>query len=96
MCMASAPGFGASDAPQSVGISGVRAQVVSAALGEVWIRWKNTYRYAPEDRMRKEVKRLGLDQGIKGDALKEMARVVIENALVVVNKGSYQWKRKKR
>jgi hypothetical protein len=44
--------------------------------------------------MRKEVKRLGLEQGIKGDALKETARVVIENALVVVNKGKYQWKRK--
>jgi HEPN domain-containing protein len=69
-------------------------KAVSAALGEVWTRWKNNYRYAPEGRMRKEVKRLGLEQGIKGDALKETARVVIENALVVVNKGKYQWKRK--
>jgi hypothetical protein len=68
-------------------------QVVSAALGEVWARWKNNYRYAPEERMRKEVRRLRLDQGIKGDLLKETARVAIENALVVVNKGTYQWKK---
>jgi HEPN domain-containing protein len=69
-------------------------QTVSAALGEVWARWKNNYRYAPEERMRKEVRRLRLDQGVKGDVLKETARVAIENALVVVNKGKYQWKMK--
>lgn len=69
-------------------------QIVSVALGEVWARWKNNYRYAPEEGMRKELKRLKLDRGIKGDALKETARVTIENALIVVNKGTFQWKNK--
>jgi HEPN domain-containing protein len=75
-------------------VGGKQRKAVSAALGEVWMRWKNSYRYAPAERMRKEISRLRLDQGIKGDALKETARVAIENALVVVNKGRYQWKKK--
>jgi len=68
-------------------------QSISAALGEVWARWKNNYRYAPDPRLRAEVKRLQLDRGIKGDALKENARVSLENALVIVNKGTFQWKK---
>ena len=33
-------------------------------------------------------------RGIKGDALKENARVALENALTLVNKGTFQWKKK--
>ena len=69
-------------------------QTISAALGEVWSRWKNNYRYIPDPRLRKEFKRLELDRGIRGDALKENARVALENAMIVVNKGTFQWKKK--
>lgn len=69
-------------------------QSLSAALGEVWARWKNNYRYAPDPRLRSEVKRLQLDRGIKGDVLKENARISLEHALVIVNKGTFQWKKK--
>ncbi|MBI4955736.1 MAG: hypothetical protein HY908_27200 [Myxococcales bacterium] len=69
-------------------------EAMSAALGEVWARWKNTYRYAPQARLRRELKRLDLDRGIRGDALKENARVALENALTIVNKGTFQWKTK--
>lgn len=65
---------------------------ISAALGVVWARWKNNYRYLGEDRLRSEQKKLGLDRGIKGDPLKENARQTLENALKVVNKGVYKWK----
>ena len=69
-------------------------QAISAALGEVWTRWKNNYRYVGDDRLRSELKRLQLDRGIKGDALKENARMVLENAFTIVNKGTFQWKKK--
>jgi len=69
-------------------------QTISAALGEVWARWKNNYRYVADARLRSEIKRLQLDRGIKGDALKENARVAIENAFTIVNKGTFQWKKK--
>lgn len=69
-------------------------EAISAALGEVWARWKNNYRYAPAVRLRRELKRLDLDRGIRGDALKDNARVALENALTIVNKGTYQWKTK--
>lgn len=69
-------------------------QAISAALGEVWARWKNNYRYVGDIRLRSEIKRLQLDRGIKGDALKENARMALENALTIVNKGTFQWKKK--
>ena len=69
-------------------------EAVSAALGEVWARWKNNYRYVGDRRLRSEIKRLQLDRGIKGDALKENARVAIESAYTLVNKGTVQWKKK--
>jgi HEPN domain-containing protein len=64
---------------------------MSIALGEVWSRWKNNYRYLAEKRLRNEYKRLQLDRGIKGDFLKENSRMILENALMIVNKGVYQW-----
>ena len=69
-------------------------QAISAALGEVWARWKNNYRYVGDSRLRSEIKRLELDRGIKGDTLKENARMALENALTIVNKGTFQWKKK--
>jgi hypothetical protein len=67
---------------------------ISAALGEVWARWKNNYRYATDARLRAEIKRLQLDRGVKGDALRHSARTALDNALTVVNKGTAQWKKK--
>ena len=69
-------------------------QSISAALGEVWVRWKNNYRYVAERRLRSEIKRLQLDRGIKGDPLKENARVALENGFTIVSKGTFQWKKK--
>jgi hypothetical protein len=69
-------------------------QASAAALGEVWARWKNNYRYVGDSRLRSEIKRLELDRGIKGDTLKENARMALENALTIVNKGTFQWKKK--
>lgn len=64
---------------------------IAVALGEVWARWRNNYRYASDRRIRSDLKRRKLDRGIKGDALKENARIALEYALAIVNKGRFQW-----
>ncbi len=66
---------------------------LNAVLGEVWERWRNNYRYVPEDRLRKEFQQRKLDRGIKGVFLKENARVTLENAITIVNQGAIKWKK---
>ena len=51
-----------------------------AWLGEVWMRWKNNYRFVSDDRLRAEFRKLGHNRGIRGDSLKENSRVVVESA----------------
>jgi len=69
-----------------------RKKEVSAALGDVWARWKNEYRYASDRRLLGDLKDRGLTAGIRGDQLKENARIVIERAYELVNVGVAQWK----
>jgi hypothetical protein len=69
-------------------------ETIASHLGTVWARWKNNYRYLGEDRLRTEIRQLHLDRGLKGDALKENARMTLESALAIVNKGTFQWKKK--
>ena len=71
-----------------------QSQRASLALGEVWRRWKNTYRFASLHRLDGELRRRGLHRGIRGNALKENARVTLENAFVIVNEGTRQWQRR--
>jgi len=66
-------------------------QDVSAWLGTVWARWKNSYRYASDDRLRTEFKGLKHDRGVKGDPLKENSRMVIEAALQLRTLGEKRW-----
>ena len=68
-----------------------RKREVSAALGEVWARWKNEYRYASDRRLLGDLKTRRLTAGIKGDQLKESARIVIENAYELINVGVARW-----
>jgi hypothetical protein len=69
-----------------------RAREVSAALGDVWARWKNEYRYASDKRLLSDLKRRGLTERIKGDQLKKNARIVVEQALDLINVGAERWK----
>ena len=70
-------------------------RAIGAWLGEVWSKWKNDYRYASDDRLRSEFKRLKQDRGITGDCLKENSRRVVEAALQIQTKGELQWNSKK-
>ncbi len=66
-----------------------------AWLGDVWMRWKNNYRFASDDRMRAQFKRLGHDRGVKGDFLKENSRIVVESAYKLRTLGARRWHSKK-
>ncbi len=62
-----------------------------AWLGDVWTRWKNNYRFASDDRIRSEFKKLGHDRGIKGNFLKENSRVIVEAAYQLRTLGEKRW-----
>ena len=65
---------------------------VGAWLGEVWVRWKNNYRFASDDRLRSELKHLGHRVGIKGGFLKENSRIVVESAYQQWTLGERRWR----
>ena len=67
----------------------------NAWLGEVWVRWKNNYRFASDDRLRTQFKKLRLNRGIKGDFLKENSRIVVESAYHLRKLGAKRWHSKK-
>ena len=63
-------------------------------LGDVWMRWKNNYRFASDDRMRAEFQKLGHHRGIKGDFLKENSRIVVDSAYELWTLGEKRWRSK--
>ena len=66
-----------------------------AWLGDIWTRWKNNYRFASDDRLRSEFRKLGHNRGIKGDFLKENSRIVVESAYQLRTLGEKRWHSKK-
>lgn len=69
---------------------------IGAALGNIWSRWKNNYRYASEELIRAELKKLKLDRGIKGDWLKFNSMTVLDSALTILSIGIKKWKTLKK
>jgi len=72
----------------------------NAWLGDVWVRWKNNYRFASDDRlrtqfMRTQFKKLRLNRGFKGDFLKANSRIVVESAYQLRTLGEKRWRSKK-
>lgn len=67
----------------------------TAWLGNVWTRWKNSYRFAADERIRTEFRRLGHNRGIKGDFLKENSRIVVESAYQLRTLGERRCRSKK-
>ncbi len=88
------------DLPELLRASGLEGFVpegqkrqVGAALGDIWTRWKNDYRYAPLERLKTSFRKSGLFVKIKGDAFKENARVAVESSLKIVGIGDARWAR---
>jgi len=63
------------------------------AVNEIYRIWANNYRFAAEDRLRSHLKKLTGYQKIKGDYLKEQARLFLNSAQQFVDKGVMLWQR---
>ena len=66
---------------------GAQFRRVTSAVAEVWSRWKNNHRYVSPLGLRRELVRDGLHRGIRGDILKENARLSLTHAVFVVKAG---------
>lgn len=65
----------------------------NSAIASVNFRWANDFRYRCDANLRKYLKRIGADRGIKGNLLKENARRSKDAALTFVRIGVKAWKR---
>ena len=68
-----------------------RRREVAAALGDVWVRWKNDYRYASSELLSAALRRRGLFDKIKGNQLKANARTTLDKSLELVGIGAARW-----
>jgi hypothetical protein len=68
-----------------------RRPEVAAALGDVWIRWKNDYRYTSATRLSRALRKHGLFDGVRGNQLKANAAVILEKSLELVSIGAARW-----
>ena len=68
-----------------------RAQL-AAALGDIWARWKNDYRYASSARLSSALRKRGLFEGVRGDQLKANSAAALESSLEIVSVGEARWK----
>jgi len=69
---------------------------INVCLGNVWDRWKNSYRYADDDRLRSEFKRLKFYVGVQGDLLKFNSSLCVDSALEIQTIGELRWNSKKK
>jgi len=67
-------------------------QQISAAIDDLFKRWKNDLRYTFNNRLRRRMKRKKLDRGVRGDFLKENCRIAIEAAKIILTIGAAKWK----
>jgi HEPN domain-containing protein len=69
---------------------------IQTDIGRISQMWSNDLRYASENRLRADLRRQNLHQGVKGDYLKFNAQRLIEAARRIVDVGVERWKRSKR
>ena len=87
------------DLPDLLRVSGLenfvpdtRRPQLAAALADVWIRWKNDYRFASQDRLGREFRAKKLLTGHKGDALKANAGIALSSGQQLVGIGDARWR----
>lgn len=64
-----------------------------AALADVIVRWRNNHRFRSLAAVRRFLKGLKLDRGIRGDFVKENARQVSSSAITLVGLGVQRWRK---
>jgi hypothetical protein len=81
----------AADSRFASGVPASLADQYAADLGTLAVRWSNSHRYRSEAAARRYLKRARLDRGIKGDFLKENARLSVSAAIRLVSLGANIW-----
>lgn len=66
---------------------------ISGLVFKVFVRWKNDFRFASEDRLQRHFKKLHLDRGIKGNFIKANCRFVVDAADRTLKIGVTKWPR---
>lgn len=69
----------------------IESKEIDAATLRLFNRWRNDLRYASNSRIRRRMKRLKLDRGIRGDFLKEHCRIAIDAAATILRIGVAKW-----
>jgi hypothetical protein len=64
---------------------------ITGLILSVFRRWKNYIRFSSDNRLRRRLKKLQLDRGIRGDFLKENCRMCVEAATRIVKIGVTRW-----
>jgi hypothetical protein len=66
-------------------------KVLWSSVNEVFILWRNNYRFASETRLLAHLKKMKLYQGVKGDMLKAKTYDLLKAAQRFIDKGVLQW-----
>jgi len=69
---------------------------IFALMGEVSVRWQNSYRFVSHDEICSLLKKSGRDRGIQGDFLKYNSKKLYEAAREIVQLGGLQWSQLKK
>ncbi len=62
-----------------------------SSVNDVFILWRNNYRFASEARLLAHLKKMKLYQGVKGDPLKAKAYDLLRAAQRFIDQGVLQW-----
>ena len=69
----------------------IHATEAYSSVNNVFILWRNNYRFASEARLLAHLKKMKLYQGAKGDLLKAKAYELLKAAQRFVDQGILQW-----
>ena len=63
-----------------------------SSVNDVFILWRNNYRFASEARLLAHINKMKLFEGVKGDPLKANALRLLKAAQRVIDKGVLLWR----
>lgn len=67
-------------------------KVLWSSVNDVFILWRNNYRFASEARLLAHLKKMKLYKGAKGDIIKAKAYDLLKAAQSFIDKGVLQWR----
>ena len=67
-------------------------KVLWASVNEVFILWRNNYRFASETRLLAHLRKMKLYEGVKGDLLKACTLRLLSAAQRFIDRGVLQWR----